>query len=45
MKKKNNRTISAKRMQALERKATEEQKIPSIILMENAGRSAAEEIF
>ena len=45
MKKKNNRTVSAKRMQALDRKATEEQKIPSIILMENAGRGAAEEIF
>ncbi len=38
------KTISAARMQALDRAATEKQGIPSIILMENAGRGAAEEI-
>jgi len=39
------KTISAARMQALDRAATERQGIPSIVLMENAGRGAAEEIM
>lgn len=45
MGKKDMKTISAVRMRAIDRMATEKQGIPSIILMENAGRGAAEEIL
>lgn len=39
------KTVSAAEMQALDRRASEEFGIPSLLLMENAGRGAAELVF